>query len=71
MNDSVETLRRMLEGGGLDRASVERLRDADRAEIERLLSAYLRPDEVARILARIDALVAALRPGSGPGPRGG
>jgi hypothetical protein len=56
----VEILRTLLENGELDRETVENLRDADRDEMERMLSSYLPDSEVAVILGRIDSLIAAL-----------
>ena len=52
----------LLEAGQLDQAMVERLRDADRDAMRESLSKYHSDDEVDGIMARIDALIAALPP---------
>jgi hypothetical protein len=57
MNASLAAL---LEKGELDRATLERLREADRAEIQRFLSQYVAEREVREILERLDRLIAAL-----------
>ena len=46
----------------LDRATIERLRDADKEAIRESLSKYRDDDEVERIMRRIDALIATLPP---------
>jgi len=53
-------LRALLAAGELDRAVVERLRDADKEAMRESLSKYHDDDEVEAIMARIAALVAAL-----------
>ena len=52
----------LIDSGQLDRAMIERLRDADRDKMRQMLSKYHDDAEVERFLARIDALVAALPP---------
>ena len=52
----------LLESGQLDRAMIERFRDADRDALRAMLSKYPDDAEVERFLERIDALVAALPP---------
>jgi hypothetical protein len=51
----------LLAGRELDDETAERLAAADRSEMERVLSTWLPDDEVARVLARIDALTLAVR----------
>ena len=52
----------LLAAGQLDRAMVERLRDADKDAMRESLSKYHDDDEVERIMGRIEALIAALPP---------
>jgi hypothetical protein len=52
----------LLDSGQLDRAMVERLRDADRDKMREMLSKYHDDDAVERFMARIEALVSTLPP---------
>jgi hypothetical protein len=52
----------LLDAGQLDRAMVERLRDADKEAMRESLSKYHSDEEVDGIMARIEALIAALPP---------
>jgi hypothetical protein len=53
-------LQALIAGGELDRATIERLKQASPDELRKLLSPYLPDDQVEAILKRIAALVAAL-----------
>ena len=50
----------LLAAGQLDRAMVERLRDADKDAMRESLSKYHDDAEVERIMGRIEELIAAL-----------
>jgi hypothetical protein len=52
-------LKALIDGGELDRQTIENLRRADPEEMRKLLSKYLDDEEVERILARVRELVAA------------
>jgi hypothetical protein len=60
MDGEDHDLAALIRGGALDRATIERLKAADRAAMRASLSKYLDDAQVERILARVDALVAAL-----------
>lgn len=58
MSDSID-LSQLISGGALDRKTIDNLAKADRGEMRRSLEQYLPAQEVDRILARIDAMIAA------------
>ena len=52
-------LGQLLAGGEFDPETIENLRNADREQMRQTLEVHLPADEVARILKRIDELLAA------------
>jgi hypothetical protein len=49
----------LIAGSELDRAAIERLKNADRGAMKKMLSEYLPSEQVEKALARIDALIRA------------